>query len=173
MKNLYIIIALASLLFGCSKSGSSPKNNTATNQLMGKKFKQYKFIDTIYNYQPNNGVFYDIQCNTMFGDTLYLNVGSSNVIIQPNPQPDYDPAFNLDDTLVFKTATTGITSEFPGLANNIAPFTYSLTNHTFTDDQGTVSGIIIIDDNNIELIWREKIDNGKRLYASGVYFRKL
>jgi len=171
-KTLLSILSAILLFSACSKGGSNPSKSTLTNKLVGTRYKLYKAIDTNYNYQPNNGVFYDITYDTMFGDTLHLNVGSSTVIIQPSPQPGYDPNFALADTLIFKTTTSGIDSEFPGADNNITPFTYSLTNHTLTEGPDDISQIIIINDNTLETVSTE-INNGKKTFSGGGFYRKL
>jgi hypothetical protein len=149
MKKLLMMIWPVVLLTGCSKSGGGIKPNAAVG--LSGTYTVYKQADTAFNNSLRADGIYDITVETLYGDTVYSGFGSGHPphagvnIIQ-----NYTPGM-IADTLIFKSATTGIESNL----SVTTPITYSLSTGAFNDgvnDPTIHSKLTQIDASTIEIV---------------------
>ena len=152
-KIAYIIIALTATIAACGKK-SSPKPANPDVTLSGK-YVLYLNSDTLYtNGNIANGVAEIINQNAG-GDTAYINPGTPQLVVQPNPIVNYDPVKAMRDTLTFTSATDGQEKTSTG---NFA-FTYSLKTGAFFNyitDPTISEKIVAINSNKVKIIITQK-----------------
>lgn len=170
MKKTLPFLLLALLIFSCKKSAKSDLNANLTGGLSGM-YVSYKSLDTTYiNGKINNGIN-NIMLKSAYGDTLYQHPGTSNYIITPNIEQNYNPKLITSDTLVF-------TSDIAGIDVNSGatfPFSYSLKTGYYSDgtnDPSVFTKIIKIDNTKIETTIRQTSGNSVGDVV-GIYYKKI
>jgi len=127
MKKLtYILILFTAVIAACGKKSTPQPKTTPLTSLSGK-YVLYLNSDTIYkNSNIANGVAEIINQNAG-GDTAYINPGTPQLVVQPNPIVNYNPVTAMRDTLTFTSATDG--EEKTATGNHA--FSYSLQTGVF------------------------------------------
>jgi len=126
MKKLLLMILPVVLLAGCSKSGGSLKPDSTTG-LTGT-YTVYKQADTSFNNSLRADGISEITVETLLGDTTYSGVGTAHPHVGVNIIQNYTPEM-IADTIVFKSATTGIESNL----SVTTAISYSLPTGAFND----------------------------------------
>lgn len=168
-KITYLIILLAATIAACSKK-STPKPKPPVLSLSGK-YVLYLNSDTLYkNRNIANGVSEIINQNAG-GDTAYINPGTPQLVVQPNPIPNYNPVKAMRDTLTFSSATDGEEKT----ATGVFAFSYSLQTgvfYNFITDPTISEKIVSISSTKVKLIITQK-NNGIVTGTRGNYFNKV
>src|ERR1700744_3649054 len=125
-KLIYTMILFTAIISACGKK-STPKPKTTPLTSLSGKYVLYLNSDTLYkNSNMANGVAEIINQNAG-GDTAYINPGTPQLVVQPNPILNYNPVKAMLDTLTFTSATDGEEKTSTG----IFAFSYSLQTGVF------------------------------------------
>jgi hypothetical protein len=110
----------------------------------------YKFADTAFINNLRADGLAEITVETLYGDTTYSGFGAGGPHVGVNIIQNYMPSM-IADTIVFKSATTGIESNF----TDTTPITYSLSTGAFSDgstDPTVVVKLTQIDATTIKIV---------------------
>lgn len=168
-KHILYFLLIAIGVAACKKQHAVPPPQNITG-LRGK-YVMYLKIDTFYNYTSPTQYTFNVTHETLTGDTLYLNSGTPNQVVQPSPIAGYDPAKALADTLDFLTDYSG-TNNVPGGAFS---FRYSLPlkSYVVLAPPGESSQLISIGSNAVEVTTQVIDVDGGVSDSNGQYFKKL
>lgn len=170
MKKIYTLLVAALILYsyGCSKSSVNIQQNKTTS-LAGQTYYLYRVVDTTYYNPANQNRINSIIHYSFYGDTVYLNPGDPQYYrVEPNAVVGFNPTVNLADTLVFKTAASGVDNSYFYPTD----FTYSMSTHVFAEPPvpaGTSSKIIQLDAKTIEIL---TYSNDPQEDHTGSYYQK-
>lgn len=167
-KIAYFVMLLTATIAACSKK-SAPKP-TPVLSLSGN-YVLYLNSDTLYkNSNIANGVAEIINQNAG-GDTAYINPGTPQLVVKPNPIINYNPVKAMLDTLSFSSATDGKEITSTGTYN----FAYALQTgvfYNFINDPTISEKIMALSSTKVKLIITQK--NGNIITGTrGNYYSKV
>jgi len=156
---------------GCKKQHPEPQPPPTNTSGLSGKYVMYMKIDTFYNYSSPTQYTLNVTHETLTGDTLYLNSGTPNQVIQPNPIAGYNPTTALADTLIFTNDNSG-TRNVPGGAIDFK-YNISLKSYVEIPVPGISNHIISIGTNAVEVTTQVIDVDGGVSDSNGWYYKKL